>query len=1240
MADVLSTPTYDTVREAEAAERLEQVLADPETRQLFEGLTEAEQLAVLSDLNRAQQEGDPPSADAVRDALTKSDAAATLTPEQREMLADQIEGLLEAGAGQEGVLAAIEQSAAVAHMSVDQKAALAMDVLDGAAQPASADTSGVAAPVENLLGGGTAIERAQPPEYWDQVKADYLKSPNAPEDATEWRQEAEAAVARAVQEFREQGYSPGALAAAERTLRESVGSGQSEQEQSNIARMKDLTRGQVWTDTGEGYEQTDPDADVQIGIDAQGNVVGSTTSRPVPDTEWDRFLASEEARLVAENAARRAGDPNNPIDQRAAAFRELKDVAGAEGFSSAEFEAFASTGRLPDRLRPATVSGGGNQAAGTEQLLSAGPDLPAPADGQGAARVEREFTPEFVEYAEKYGLTPEQLLVGMADEEASGDFDGVPVAYAEETLAVADRTGETPSEVVARQEQERAAALEAVAFAQSDRMGYLESKGYDSDTVEGMTQDEIDNLVDVNVSSDRQAVARAQSDVMGYLEAKGYDADTIEGMSQDEMLRLADVNVASDQREIERAQSQAASGVVALPGIDDESAITGADQVAGILHSDEYREAAVENILDQIAGRMDSKDIGMLGTGYGLEGVQDYVSGAPVRRLDGETDPQYEARIKERNNPTSQDSPWWGGLWGASQGATTVGYTIDPKDPRNASLVQQQAEGAKDWFRPQTQSDGTRETAQEWANRVVNQGDMEPEAVALLGGYLYPEGTNTGMTVADAKETPGFGYGVNSRQTYDAPLDLGRELTWSELAKREAGERKFGEGVITGAEIAATLAGTAGAFRLPMVARSVAGTSSRLGSGAARGFNVLGRVKGFGALRSPGAQNFAAKGTDTVVQGVAEAGIDVALGAAAPLEPMQALTPERIAQLTAFEVGAEAATNLARFGSGRFGLSGLGDVAKVGFEDIPLTGWGSRTGVQRTAYIEGAIERNPSLAENFYVVRDDNGRAVMVQPTTDVGRGLAAESRAFTRIRDGMASGMTDEGLVRIATREGLANPDEFVSTVKNVADTGQSGLFQLGGRPNLTFGDSGQSPLVATPEGIPTVYQSDVTHSAAAYDPDLLDPGVPIAYTPPGREVPSGVAVQHSPDLAGAEIGAQAGTADPTAQVTFAPARAEGITNAPPTTLTSFVTGEPTPAIVTPVTTTVPTGVPPVVRFRLPPAVDRWTRRPVPPTVPPPCRRPCRRRPAAVPPCAADRAADRPADRGTHTADCAANWW
>ena len=472
-------------------------------------------------------EEDPPSADSVRDALTHSDAAATLTPEQRELLADQIEGLLEAGAGPEGVLAAIEQSEAVAHMSVEQKTMLAMDVLGGGAQPASADTSGVAAPVENLLGGGTAIERAQPPEYWDQVKTDYLKSPNAPEDATEWRQEADAAVARAVQEFREQGYSPGALAAAERTLREAVGSGQSEQEQSNIARMKDLTRGQVWTDTGEGYEQTDPDADVQIGIDAQGNVVGSTTSRPVPDTEWDRFLASEEARLLAENAARRAGDPNNPIDQRAAAFRELKDVAGPEGFSSAEFEAFAATGRLPDRLRPDTVlAGGGAMPADTATFLGVGGDLTPGVISPGEARAMGR--PDLAGYTKEVGA------------------DG-------QVVAVPPEGGYDP---------QAAAAAEAAQSWAADASALLESQGIDTSE---MTDAQMAALVDpVVASAQRQHqrdVATWAADASALLESQGIDTSE---MTDAQMAALVDPVAASAQRQHQRDVATWAADASAL----------------------------------------------------------------------------------------------------------------------------------------------------------------------------------------------------------------------------------------------------------------------------------------------------------------------------------------------------------------------------------------------------------------------------------------------------------------------------------------------------------------------------------------------------------------------------------------------------------------------------------------------------------------------------------------------------
>ena len=74
-------------------------------------------------------------------------------------------------------------------------------------------------------------------------------------------------------------------------------------------------------------------------------------------------------------------------------------------------------------------------------------------------------------------------------------------------------------------------------------------------TVEGMSQAEIDNLIDRNVASDQRAVAVAQSDRIEYLESRGYDGGTVEGMSQAEIDNLIDRNVASDQRAVAVAQS-------------------------------------------------------------------------------------------------------------------------------------------------------------------------------------------------------------------------------------------------------------------------------------------------------------------------------------------------------------------------------------------------------------------------------------------------------------------------------------------------------------------------------------------------------------------------------------------------------------------------------------------------------------------------------------------------------------
>ena len=73
--------------------------------------------------------------------------------------------------------------------------------------------------------------------------------------------------------------------------------------------------------------------------------MGTTTSREIPDTPWDTFLKEQEALLVEANAARRAGDPNNPIDQRAAA---LEKVAAEQRAIVEAKAAFDDTGQFTE----------------------------------------------------------------------------------------------------------------------------------------------------------------------------------------------------------------------------------------------------------------------------------------------------------------------------------------------------------------------------------------------------------------------------------------------------------------------------------------------------------------------------------------------------------------------------------------------------------------------------------------------------------------------------------------------------------------------------------------------------------------------------------------------------------------------------------------------------------------------------------------------------------------------------
>ena len=167
----------------------------------------------------------------------------------------------------------------------------------------------------------------------------------------------------------------------------------------------------------------------------------------------------------------------------------------------------------------------------------------------------------------------------------------------------------------------------------------LESQGIDTSE---MTDAEVVALVDpVAASAQRQHGRDVETwavDASALLESQGIDTSE---MTDAEMVALVDPVAASAQRQ-QRARRGGVEATDARAWLEsqgiDTSEMTNAQMAAMV----DPAEVAVDRVLDQIAGRMDAKDIGMLGSAYGLEGVQDYVSGVRVRRLDGETDAQYD----------------------------------------------------------------------------------------------------------------------------------------------------------------------------------------------------------------------------------------------------------------------------------------------------------------------------------------------------------------------------------------------------------------------------------------------------------------------------------------------------------------------------------------------------------------------------------------------------------------------
>ena len=177
-------------------------------------------------------------------------------------------------------------------------------------------------------------------------------------------------------------------------------------------------------------------------------------------------------------------------DQAAAETAAIVNSANAAGAGAA-----AGSGASPGADGPSPTLpklAGSNQAAGTEHLLSAGPDLPAQADASATRATWRRGRRMPATLLESQGIdTCEMTDAQMAElVYPVAAYDAASASSA--TWRSRNRTGS----------------------------GNWSRRATDADTVEAMSYAEIDRLIDGNVGGGCQmAVAVAQSDRMGYLES-------------------------------------------------------------------------------------------------------------------------------------------------------------------------------------------------------------------------------------------------------------------------------------------------------------------------------------------------------------------------------------------------------------------------------------------------------------------------------------------------------------------------------------------------------------------------------------------------------------------------------------------------------------------------------------------------------------------------------------------------
>ena len=485
------------------------------------------------------------------------------------------------------------------------------------------------------------------------------------------------------------------------------------------------------------------------------------------------------------------------------------------------------------------------------------------------------------------------------------------------------------------------------------------------------------------------------------------------------------------------------------------------DRQEAYLRSEEGRDAVAKSVTDAIYDKRGWQALAFQGNPYGLEAVESYISIPPVLRRDGETDGQYLARIEENNNP-QQQGPWWGKLWGANSKTGHDVYRMDYDDPRNAGLVEEWKDQKAEWLKP-----GQGESAQDWANRVVNQGDLAADATAMMGRLFYPDGTGVNHRVDPAQD---FGWGGHLSDPKGDRFTVQGEMSWDELARREIKERRSGEGTIIAAELATAIIPTVAAMRTPTVGMTLARTTRHVTGPASRFVaRAVGRIPGLSKVGGETGQQVATQVIGKAIpQAAAEGAIEYGITQVVPLAPGENLQPGPI---FAMEYGTEIAGQGAGAASaflpraGRFGTilapiaDVLGGTKRVALTDVPGTGWGEIPPAVRRAYQDATF-------------------------SPDEAAGLA-------RLQDAAELDVTDvqaRYILRDSGIDDVARQDSIIADWRVQAQTAPGGIF--------------------TTSGVPTVQSGFHVGSDGT-----VSPVETAAYTPPGRTAPS-VVLQYDPAL------------------------------------------------------------------------------------------------------------------------------